>query len=67
MTMTLTRRCALALGAGAALSAVAWVARARAFASEIRIGWQKGGDVALLKGTGALEKTFAERVSASAG
>jgi len=60
MTITLTRRCALALGAGAALSASLGLP-ARASASEIRIGWQKGGVVALLKGTGALEKTFAER------
>lgn len=55
MTIRLTRRSALALGSGAALAGALGLP-ARAQASEIRIGWQKGGVVALLKGTGLLEQ-----------
>jgi sulfonate transport system substrate-binding protein len=58
MIIRLTRRGALALGSGTLMAAV--LGRpALAAASEIRIGWQKGGVVALLKGTGLLEERLA--------
>jgi sulfonate transport system substrate-binding protein len=60
MTIRLTRRGALALGSGTLLS-MGLGLPARAQANEIRIGWQKGGVVALLKGTGLLEERLAPR------
>ncbi len=60
MTMNLTRRGALALGAGAALAAAAGLP-VRAAPTEFRIGWQKGGTVALLKGKGLLEERLAPK------
>lgn len=60
MSVTLTRRGALALGAGATLAALAGVP-AKAAPSEFRIGWQKGGTVALLKGRGLLEDLLAPK------
>lgn len=57
MTARLTRRGALALGTGTALSALI-AAPARAAAGALRIGYQKGGVVALLKGQGLLEQAL---------
>lgn len=57
MTATLTRRRALALGGGLALGASLGL-RAGANSTEFRIGYQKGGVVALLKGTGQLEEVL---------
>lgn len=57
MTGRLSRRSALALGTTAALSALL-AAPAGAAAGELRIGYQKGGVVALLKGQGLLEKAL---------
>lgn len=60
MTIRLTRRGALALGSGTLMAAV--LGRpALAATTEIRIGWQKGGVVALLKGTGLLEERLASQ------
>ncbi|PZR00130.1 MAG: sulfonate ABC transporter substrate-binding protein [Cereibacter sphaeroides] len=60
MSINLTRRTALALGAGA-LVAAGTGQKARAASSELRIGWQKGGTAALLKGKGLLEERLAPR------
>jgi sulfonate transport system substrate-binding protein len=60
MSIRLTRRSALALGAGAALAAAAGLP-VRAAPAEFRIGWQKGGTVALLKGKGLLEELLAPK------
>ncbi len=60
--MTLNRRHTLALfGAGLTLSAFGGRAFAANDAKELRIGWQKGGLLALTKAAGALEAKLAPR------
>ncbi|WP_106753568.1 aliphatic sulfonate ABC transporter substrate-binding protein [Pannonibacter carbonis] len=62
MTFDINRRHALLLGFGAAaLGTFGPTFKARAAAKEIRIGWQKGGVVALLKGRGLLEERLAAK------
>ena len=57
-----TRRQTLGfLGAGAVSLAMPTVKGARASATELRIGWQKNGVLALAKSQGSLEKHFAAR------
>lgn len=58
-----TRRQTLSLFGTAALAAtLPGIARAASESpKELRLGWQKGGVLALAKGTGALEKRFADR------
>lgn len=62
MTIKLTRRAALGLGAGmgAALLASPAILQA-APAKVLRVGWQKGGLLGLVKGSGAFEKAFADQ------
>ncbi|KND19325.1 ABC transporter substrate-binding protein [Pannonibacter phragmitetus] len=63
MTLTLDRRNALLLGFGASalgLFGPSFNVRAQTV-KEVRIGWQKGGVVALLKGRGLLEERLAPR------
>ena len=55
------RHCSSCLPARPRCAALPGVCRARAAASEFRIGWQKGGVFALAKTTGALEKRLAPR------
>jgi len=58
MTTTLNRRAALALG----LAALATPAILRAApAKTLRVGWQKGGILGLVKGAGAFEQAFADQ------
>ena len=58
--MTFSRRDTLKLLAGAAVAGVVLPALpARAAATELRIGWQKGGVFALAKAEGALEARLA--------
>lgn len=57
-----TRRQTLGLiGAAATAAVLPLGGRARAAATQLRIGWQKNGVLALAKSQGALEKRFAER------
>jgi sulfonate transport system substrate-binding protein len=57
-----TRRQALGLiGAVATAAILPGIGRAKAQASELRIGWQKNGVLALAKSQGSLEKRFADR------
>lgn len=58
MTMNFSRR--VALGLGLAALAAPTVLRA-APSRELRVGWQKGGLLGLVKGEGALEKAFADQ------
>lgn len=61
MTTIFSRRAAIGLGlAGLATLAAPAVLRA-APASALRVGWQKGGLLGLVKGAGAFEKAFGDR------
>ncbi|MBD9528832.1 aliphatic sulfonate ABC transporter substrate-binding protein [Paracoccus sp. PAR01] len=58
MTMNFSRRAALGLG----LAALATPAILRAApATTLRVGWQKGGLLGLVKGAGVFEQTFADK------
>jgi len=54
MTNIISRRGALALGAGIGVHTAPGIIRAAT--RSLRIGWQKGGTIALLRGSGALEQ-----------
>lgn len=61
MRLTFNRRQALGLGASAVLLGAIGLPAAAQAARELRIGWQKGGVLALLKGSGALEAALADQ------
>ncbi|MTH65538.1 aliphatic sulfonate ABC transporter substrate-binding protein [Paracoccus shanxieyensis] len=60
MTTTISRRHALALGLGMAALAAPGILRA-APAKALRVGWQKGGLLGLVKGSGAFEQALADK------
>lgn len=62
ITTTLSRRTALGLGLGLGLTYLATPAVLRAApARELRVGWQKGGILGLVKGSQAFEQALADK------
>ncbi|MDQ7776617.1 aliphatic sulfonate ABC transporter substrate-binding protein [Paracoccus aminovorans] len=62
MTITISRRGAIGLGLAAALAPLAAPGVLRAApAKTLRVGWQKGGLLGLVKGSGAFEQALADQ------
>ncbi|MDS9468912.1 aliphatic sulfonate ABC transporter substrate-binding protein [Paracoccus sp. MBLB3053] len=62
MTINLTRRATFGLGLGSALASLAAPGLLRAApARELRVGWQKGGLLGLVKGSRAFDRVLADQ------